>query len=421
VLATPELYQINKQTLRFTLHPGQAKAWRSKSRFTFVIAGTQSGKTSFVPIWIDREIREQGHGDYLAATATYDLFKLKFLPEMRHYFVSMMGWHEDKVDRVFWKEYKPGLFDRIILRSASSEGGLESATVKAAVLDECGQDDFRVGAWEAVQRRLSLSQGRVLGTTTPYNLGWLKQQVYDRWRAGDADYRVIQFASIMNPAFPRAEYDRAKLTLPKWKFEMFYNGQFTRPAGMIYEDFVDDYKEAGGHKEHPFTIPPEWPRYVGIDFGAVHTALIWVAEDPTLHIYHLYREYLQGSKSTQGHVSEVKQVGKNENVLVYTGGAKSETQQRMDWTEAGISVQEPIIADVEAGIDRVIELLKTKRLFIFDSCHGVLDEFGTYSREIDDLGQPLEKIKDKETFHRLDSVRYVGGSLSRPVTFFDNW
>jgi hypothetical protein len=70
-------------------------------------------------------------------------------------------------------------------------------------------------------------------------------------------------------------------------------------------------------------------------------------------------------------------------------------------------VREPVIVDVEAGIDRVIELFKTKRLFIFKSLVGLRDELGTYSRELDDMGQPTEKIKDKETFHRLDALRYV--------------
>jgi len=45
-----------------------------------------------------------------------------------------------------------------------------------------------------------------------------------------------------------AEYERAKRTLPAWKFEMFYNGNFSRPAGLIYEDYnegihlVDDFR-----------------------------------------------------------------------------------------------------------------------------------------------------------------------------------
>lgn len=406
MLATKELYQTNNDKLTYRLHPGQAAAWRSKARFTFMIAGTQSGKTSFLPLWLNREIERAGHGDYLAATSTYDLFKLKFLPEMRRFFVDMLQWTEDKSDRVFWKAYKPRMFDRIILRSASSEGGLESATVKAAALDECGQDDFRITAWEAVQRRLSLNQGRVLGGTTPYNLGWLKQEVYDKWIAHDPDIRVIQFASTMNPIFPRSEYDRAKRTLPAWKFSMFYDGVFTRPAGLIYEDFINSYREEGGHKVHPFEILPQWPRRVGLDFGPVHTASIWLAQDPVLNIYYLYRETLEGGMTTSQHVAKAKERSIGENVISFKGGAGSEDQYRMDWNDSGIFVQEPTVKDVDPGIDRVIELFKTKRLFIFDTCKGILDELGTYSRKVDEMGQTMSEIKDKNKFHLLDGLRY---------------
>lgn len=407
MIAPAELYQIDNATLRFRLHPGQAQAWRSKRRFTFVIAGTQSGKTSFVPLWLDREINEFGHGDYLAATATYDLFKLKFLPEMRRYFVDFLNWKEDKSDRVFWNEYKPRMFDRIILRSASSEGGLESATIRGAVLDECGQDDFRLPAWEAVQRRLSLSQGRVLGTTTPYNMGWLKQEIYDRWRDKDPDIAIIQFKSTMNPAFPRSEYDRMKLKLPGWKFAMFYDGEFKRPAGMIYGDFIDAYREEGGHKVHPFDIPPEWPRYGGFDFGGVHMARGLVAHDPEANVYYLYSEDLSGGMTVTQHATRAKSMVEGVNFIRWTGGAPSEDQYRLDFSAAGIPIQKPEIADVEAGIDRVIELLKARRFFVFDTCKGSLDEFGTYSRKVDENGQPTEEIKDKNNFHFLDMIRYL--------------
>ncbi len=400
-MAATELYQVEGDRVRFALHAGQAQAWRSKARFTFVIAGTQSGKTSFVPVWLDREIREKGHGDYLAATATYDLFKLKFLPELRHYFVDLMGWREDKSDRIFWCEWKPGKFDRIILRSASSEGGLESATINGAVLDECGQDDFRLTALEAVHRRLSISQGRILGTTTPYNLGWLKQQVYDVWRAGNPDYRVIQFASTMNPRFPQAEYQRAKDTLPVWKFEMFYNGNFTRPAGMIYGDFTD------AHKVKPFDLPAEWPRYVGIDPGPNHTAVLWAAEDPDKKCLYIYREYLQGDRTTPEHVKAVKDLSAKERVISWALGQKSEKQYRLDWAAAGLDTQAPPVHEVEAGIDRVIGMLKTHQLYVFGTCKGLLDQIGTYSRKIDDSGQPTDEIKDKDTFHFLDALRYL--------------
>lgn len=398
--AIHDLIEIKDGKARLNLHPGQTQAWDSPARFVFVIAGTQSGKTSFGPWWLEREYRNHGAGDYLAVTATYDLFKLKMLPEMRQVLIGYLnGWEWVASDRLFYRKDDK---TRIILRSANAPEGLESATAKGAWIDECGQDAFRLESWEAVNRRVALNEGRVLGSTTPYNLGWLKTQVYDRWHAGDKDYQVIQFKSTMNPTFPIAEYERAKRTLPTWKFEMFYNGNFSRPAGLIYEDYDETI-----HLVEPFEIPPEWPRYVGIDPGAVNTALLWVAENPEIGTYYLYRESLEGGKSTRQHAESALHLAKAENVVRWAGGAKSEEQFRMDWRAAGIPLQEPVIVDVEAGIDRVIELFKTKRLFVFKSLTGLRDELGTYSRELDDMGQPTEKIKDKETFHRLDALRYI--------------
>ena len=402
-----EIFDINaKGEVKLHLHPGQAKAWDSDRRFVFVIAGTQGGKTTFGPWWIEREIHECGKGDYLVVTSTYDLFKLKLLPSMLKVFEQNLGWHYLIKDRTL---YSPDEETRIILRSADAEGGLESATAKAAWLDECGQDKFKLTAWEAVQRRLSLSQGRVLATTTPYNMGWLKTQVFDRWRKGDDDYQVISFKSIDNPAFPMEEYERARDTLPTWKFRMFYQGEFARPAGMIYSDFNDQI-----HVIDPVPLKKEWSRYVGIDFGAVNTALVWMAHDTDKDCYYLYRESLEGNMTTKEHAAKAKSHARTEKVVVWTGGAKSEKQQRMDWRAEGIAVREPRISDVEAGIDRVIELLKTHRLFIFNTCTGIIDEFGTYSRELDADGKPTAKIKDKNDYHRLDAIRYDVAGIGMP-------
>ncbi len=69
------LYEHTKDnTIRLNLHPGQARVWNSEARFVFMIAGTQGGKTSFGPWWLDREIRRLGGDDYLVVTSTYKLF-----------------------------------------------------------------------------------------------------------------------------------------------------------------------------------------------------------------------------------------------------------------------------------------------------------------------------------------------------------
>jgi len=407
------------------MHAGQLRAWDSQARFLFVLAGTQSGKTSWGPWWLYREINRLGAGDYLAVTATYDLFNLKMLPELLAVFTNTLKigryWpglgvielKDPKTGKFLAKRSSDSMWGRIILRSASAEGGLESATARAAWLDECGQDGFGVAAWEAVQRRLSLAQGRVLGTTTPYNLGWVKTEVYDKWAANDPDYDIVQFASVLNPKFPMAEFQRAERMLPRWKFLMFYKGQFAKPPGMIYSMWDESV-----HVIDPFPIPAGWPRYVGLDPGGVHQASIWLAETPDGQ-YIAYRETLEGDMISDEHVQRMLDLAAGENVVMWTGGAPSEGQFRRDWTAKGLHVMQPSIGDVEGGLDRVAALLKSNRLLVFRTCTGLRDEFGKYSRVLDGAGEPTPAIKDKNTFHRLDALRYVAVMVSESVSFDD--
>ena len=416
-----DLYSIADGKLSLHLHPGQSRAWDSRRRFVFMLAGTQSGKTTFAPWWLAREVygdllfpgpEGRGKGDYLAATSSYDLFKLRFLPAMLEVFEGVLGlgryWSGDRVielkdpdkDKFWAKRASDPMWGRVILRSASAGGGLEAATAKAAVLDECGQDEFTLEDWEAVQRRLSIAQGRVLGTTTIYNRGWLKGEVYDRWRDGDQDFAVVQFPSYLNPAFPRAEYERAKRTLPTWRFLMFYEGKFAKPAGLIYGDFTD------GMLADPFPIPDDWARVVGIDFGGANTALVWLAESPE-GVWYAYRESLGGGVSTPEHVGAAKAIIGGAQDITFTGGSSSETQYRMDWAAAGLQVEEPPNVGVEGGISRVVGLIRSDRFRVFRTLKGLRDELGTYSRKLDAAGEPTEEILDKRKFHRLDALRYA--------------
>jgi hypothetical protein len=406
--------------IKVTPHPGQQAVLDSPARFIFALAGSQGGKTSLGPIWLYREIERRGAGDYLAVTSSFPLLKLKMLTEFMRLFkehLNLGRWIAGDKCFLFSNAVSESLFGqtdiktRVIFGSAVNANSLESATAKGAWLDEVGQDMFRLESWEAVQRRLTLHQGRVLAGTTLYNLGWLKQEVYDRWVRGDPTYDIVQFPSTANPAFPPEEYERLRASMPAWKFAMFMEGKFSKPANLIYSDFEDSYREVGGNKVRPFALPPEWPRYVGVDFGGVHTATIWLARDPLMNVYYLYREGLEGGKTTVQHCAENVRKGQGENVMGWFGGSASEDQWRRDWRAAGIHVQEPRVASVEGGIDRVIALFKTKRLFVFDDCKGTLDELGTYQRELDLNSNPIEKIRDKETFHHLDALRYVAQGL----------
>jgi hypothetical protein len=411
------LWHLNNGRLTLALHPGQARAWASERRIVAIFAGTQGGKTSFEPWWLWREIARRGAGDYLAVTATYDLFKLKFLPALLEVFEHLLGtgryWAANRVieladpatGRFRARHADDPMWGRIILRSAESEGGLEASTAQAAVVDEAGQDAFTVESWWAILRRVALALGRVLLGTTIYNLGWTKAQIYDRWAAGDPTYDVIQFDSVENPAFPRAEYERARGTMPAWRFNMQYRGLFERPVGLIYDSF-DDRR----HVIPRFAIPPEWPRYLGLDFGGVHTAGMCYAENPATGQLIAYREYLAGGRTIAEHAAALLE-GEPQGFRQAVGGAKSEGQWRAEFGAAGLPVFSPEESSVEVGIARVYAQHKADGILVFDDLAGYRSEKGTYRRVLDANNEPTEAIADKSTFHRLDAERYIIGYI----------
>lgn len=418
---TNDLVEITQDgTLRLHFHPGQWKAWNSIRRIVAVIAGTQGGKTSFGPPWFYREIQQRGPGDYMVVTPTFPLLELKALPEFRRYFedILALGHYKAAPARVFsfseagqLRTFGNSGYDlrtNVFFGYAAEPESLESATAKAAWLDEAGQKRFKVASWEAIMRRLSIHRGRVLITTTPYNLGWLKQQVWDRWKAGDPNIEVARFESIANPLFSREEWEDARKRLPRWKFDMFYRAIFTRPAGLIYDSFNETL-----HKLPRFTIPDHWPRYLGLDFGGVNTVGLFYAQEPGSNRLYLYREYKAGSRTAKDHV--VSLLKGEPGIPFCVGGSKSEGQWRMEFRAAGLPVRGPAVADVEVGIDRVYGRHKAGELLVFEDCAGYLDEKLTYSRALDENGEPTEQIEDKNEFHFMDAERYIVGWLTRPL------
>lgn len=407
-------------------HRGQLQAWDSPRRFVVVLAGTQSGKTSFGPHWLRREIAAQGPGDYMVVTPTFPLLELKALPEFRALFEGALGLGKYVASPV--RKFRISTAGEVRLFGAKQEepttvyfgyaadpDSLESATVKAAWLDEAGQKKFKLGSWDAILRRLSLNVGRVLLTTTPYDLGWLKQKLWDRWKAGDRDIEVIRFDSTENPVFPPEEFERARRDLPPWKFDLFYRAIFTRPAGLIYDSFDDRL-----HKVPRFAIPGNWPRFLGLDFGGVNTAGVFYALEPNTPRLYAYREYKAGGRTAVEHTHHL--LFGEPHIPTCVGGSHSEDQWRNEFKAGGVvqgqrvpglPIREPDIKDVEVGINRVYGAHARGELFIFDDLAGYLEQKATYSRELDDNGEATEKIEDKETFHFMDAERYIIGWLKR--------
>ena len=93
----------------------------------------------------------------MVVTSTFPLLRQKLLPELQKYFGHYLKWGEWKAaERVFesFEQIDGAPAYRIIVGSATSPESLESATAKAAWLDECEDGlaflfllGFIVGRW----------------------------------------------------------------------------------------------------------------------------------------------------------------------------------------------------------------------------------------------------------------------------------
>ncbi len=428
------------------LHPGQMRAWNSTKRIIAIIAGVRSGKTIFGPPWLWREICRCGPGNYMVVGPTYRLLEAQAIPEFQKLFRGILNAVEPhRQDFRFTPEGEIKAFgafqkEKTVIRFCHADDpySLASITAKAVWGDEVGIPKFKYASHVELCQRVAIHRGRILYTTTPYALGWLKDEIFDRWERSGENHPlidVVRFKSIENPSYDIAEYEQAKATLPSWQFAMRHEGCFTRPAGSIYDCWDDalhfvtpEYANTWQNASHPLS---NWPIYLGLDFGGANTAGVFFAEEVGLQDkrtgrYFVYKVYGPcGNKSAAQHVADLKSIA-GRRIQRIVGGAKGEGQWRTEFGAAGLQVEGPgdAIGDtaVQVGIDRVYGAIKRGELYIVDDGGNIPDaerkagatstqllrnDVLNYSRELDDRGEPTEDIADKETWHRLDAVRYL--------------
>lgn len=399
-------------------HKGQLAAWKCEKRFVLVIAGTQSGKTTAGVHLLLREIartaRPNEENGYYIVGPNIELLKKKALSEFARATRGKAEYKSSDKCFVFTPHGAQKLTGapceiKVYVGYAHDPDSLESATVKAVWADEAGQAGFLRESWEALQRRAAVNRARVFFTTTPYVAsGWLRD-LYDDTIAGRRnDAEVVSFVSTDNPKFPLEELERMKRELADWKFRMFCLGQFTRPAGAVFDCF-----DRSRHVVRPFVVPPHWPRHVGVDFGESNTAAVCLAEDPESHELFVYATYHTGGRTVEEHVRAIERRLAGE-LSCAVGGSWGEDEWRKDYMAAGLPLCRPPVREVEVGIHRVYRQIKEGRLHVFDTCEKLASEIESYARELDDRGEPTDRIRDKAKYHRLDALRYVV-SMLRPT------
>ena len=418
-----------------TLHVGQSLAWQSKAKVVAMIAGTGGGKTYMGARWIYKKHSEAQtlHTPKIVISASYPMMGRVTLPTFLDFWRPLDVGEYRTFDRTFLSKVGGPVY----FGSAEKPYGMEGIHAGAAWLDEAGMMDRLV--FDVVRRRTAFRNGQILITTTPYTANWLKTEIFDnatvdrviakdptnpkdyevkRIQTGDRDYYVVQFSSLINPEYPVEEYLEAKASWPEWKFKMFFEGEFERPMGLIFNDFIPTLAPEGNIVKS-FDVPTHWERRVGVDIGFNHpTGILWIATDPNTDSDFVYREFKDvrldgpdiGKTIVRMSVDHDRKRERLGTIWVDPSRPDVIRQINREVSEnmpAGARAR-PANNSVEAGLLEVIERLRSRELLFFEGLEKTFDELGEYHWEMSkaDDGELTDKpVKFKDDL--MDALRYM--------------
>ncbi len=383
-------------TKQFRLHEGQERVWNSEARFVLMIAGTQSGKTSFGPIWCAREVARHPGGRGMVIGPTYSVLEREAL---ENYVAAFDGtdWQGTLNGSKLIYTHPEGT--RVHFKSAEKPNLLEGGHFDWIWMDEAGQ--YKYGVWNALRARLSIGQGRVLATTTPYAMNWLWSEWYKKWQQGDERFDVINFASTQNPVFPQEEFEEAQRDLAPEVFERRYLGRFTQMAGLVYPEGLNSLMDRMAMPEGWET----WDRYGGIDFGYHNAFVILNAVRSPDDVVYVHSEHYRAEALLAFHA---KRLIKDTRYYADPSAKQDIEELKNIITQGdipGIRIKSAI-NDVGPGIEKVRARIRSGRLKVTRNCRHTIEELeGYHYRDTEEKAGDERPVKEDD--HCMDALRYL--------------
>lgn len=340
--------------------------------------------------------------NFIIVAPTYKILQQATLPSFNRMFGQYGTYLESK------SQFKIHRGGTVFVRTATDPEAIEGIpNVRAIWCDEAGR--FSLYFWENVMGRAASKQAQILNTTTPYALNWLKK-MNDDWKAGKRDdVEFINFRSIDNPYFPVEEYERQKRLLDPRRFAMKYDGIFGQMIGLVYEDV---------HLIKSFQLPAGTKYYAGVDWGYHDPFVITTRAVTPDGIHYQVDEFGKSGMLLSDMIQAMIQRHRIYNYqLVFCDPSRPEYIQ--EFNAHGIKSVGGI-NEINLGIDRQKELIRTNRFYIFqDRCPMTLDELATYhypepeELKIDDDAKEAKPVDANN--HFLDSIRYCTMGLHHMV------
>jgi len=282
-------------------------------------------------------------------------------------------------------------------------------------------DDVDSEVFKILQRRLrNKHTNRRIGFVTS-NSEW-KNRTYQTFIAGQwipenylKTYYTIRASSLENKNLPYDYIDNL-LSFEEDYFKRYVLGEFNVFEWQIYDEFMESI-----HIVDDFEIPD------GRDIAYWHdhwlsnpTAILeWrMSHDGELFIT---REHYHAGKTVKYHTESTKERrAKLEGLLhqplfisdpsIFAKTQLPTPDRPYPWSVADEYMEQGISPtrgnnSVGAGINRIKELLKLQKIFIFKSCKETIKEVMNYKREKNRLG--IKEAPVKKNDHACDALRYL--------------
>lgn len=387
---------MDRQKVTINLHQKQFDAYNFTKQFGACICGVQSGKTFLGATWALKQITKFPKGNGLIAAPTVKILQQSTLDKFFTLFPEY---------RKYYREQK-GLIElpeggKIFIRSTDDPLGIEGMTINWAWLDEAGMMKRMI--WAVIKARVSTTNGQVLFTTTPYNLGWLYQEIYIPWKEGrEADFEVFTWKSVENPYFSQEYYDKEKVRMTPQEFARRYEGEFTRLEGLVWEIGSEAVLDQNQALQKVLAYPDRM--IGGIDWGYHNPSgiLVIAIKDGT---YYVVDEWKQAEKTTTEILEQAQAFQKQWGVNMWYPDP-AEPDRIEEFKRKGLRIG-TVNKDVALGISEVASLIRLQRLFIHKRCKELLDEVNQYRYDTGEDGKPFKESPIKVNDHLCDALRYA--------------
>lgn len=434
---------------QYPLTQPQYDLLKSTARFSFGFAGTGSGKSVLIPLWLLKQLDAYYASMKPGAPAPRLMVVVPSYPMMNRMGLldslqTVLGDTRYKGDfSKASKVYVTNAGGQIFFASAEYPESIEGGQFDGIAIDEVAQISYE--AWRNAKARAGQKKAPIFGTGTPDVNGWLFNEIikacdqsktipvkgkaadffkgigYDlsnfniaRW-SSDGQYYVRHWSSAQNATYALESVENAYRTLAKGEFERRYLGAFASLDGLVYDTFSN----------HVLTIEPTADEFrkhpairtvAGVDFGFDPDPCAVIVgvecQDGRLYVVEEVYERRLSYDQLANHCRRLREKWGIERFYCDSSGKAAINELVI----RGINASKRTIPSIAIGCQMVNARLRTDLLKVYSGCGNLIDEAGHYAWPKDREGDFKETPRDKDN-HLMDALRYLvtGLDYMRPL------